>query len=171
MLSVAVLEPGNVELVQIPKPVPGPYEARVRTEVVCLCNATDRKLVEGFLVGELQPSKLEQLLLPAGKRLCVFIAQMLHGQKRQHLEGPLPKITLTDGRVHRKGRHVKILQNGQAPEGAGHLKSTPKTRLRHLVRRQRIDTPAIQINRAAGGFDHPVKDIGQRGLTGTIGSD
>jgi threonine dehydrogenase-like Zn-dependent dehydrogenase len=51
MLSVAVLEPGKVELVQIPEPDPGPYEARVRTEVVCLCNATDRKLVEGHFPG------------------------------------------------------------------------------------------------------------------------
>jgi Zn-dependent alcohol dehydrogenase len=51
MLSVAVAEPGKVELVQIPVPEPGPYEARIRTEVACLCNATDRKLVEGHFPG------------------------------------------------------------------------------------------------------------------------
>jgi D-arabinose 1-dehydrogenase-like Zn-dependent alcohol dehydrogenase len=51
MFSVAVVEPGKVELVQIPKPEPAPYEVRIRTEVACLCNATDRKLVEGHFPG------------------------------------------------------------------------------------------------------------------------
>lgn len=51
MLSVAIVEPGKVELVDIPKPHPGPYEARIRTEAVCLCNATDRKLIEGHFPG------------------------------------------------------------------------------------------------------------------------
>lgn len=51
MLTVAVIEPGKVQVVDIPEPVPGPYEARVRTEVACLCNATDRKLVEGHFPG------------------------------------------------------------------------------------------------------------------------
>ena len=30
---------------------PGPYQAKVRLEVACLCNATDRKLVEGHFPG------------------------------------------------------------------------------------------------------------------------
>jgi threonine dehydrogenase-like Zn-dependent dehydrogenase len=47
MYSVAVLEPNRVALVSLPDPAPGPYEARVRTELACLCNATDRKLVQG----------------------------------------------------------------------------------------------------------------------------
>lgn len=51
MLSVAVVEPNNVQLVQVPEPHPSPYEARVRTEAVCLCNATDRKLIEGHFPG------------------------------------------------------------------------------------------------------------------------
>lgn len=51
MRAVAVVEPGRVELVEIPTPEPGPYEARIRTEVVCLCNATDRKLIEGHFPG------------------------------------------------------------------------------------------------------------------------
>lgn len=51
MLSVAVVEPERLELVDIPEPTPGPYEARIRTEAVCLCNATDRKLIEGHFPG------------------------------------------------------------------------------------------------------------------------
>lgn len=51
MLSVAVMKPNQIELVDIPVPTPGPYEARVRMEVACLCNATDRKLVEGHFPG------------------------------------------------------------------------------------------------------------------------
>src|SRR5512139_4022333 len=51
MLSVAVVEPGRLRLVDIPEPHPGPYEARIRTEAVCLCNATDRKLVQGHFPG------------------------------------------------------------------------------------------------------------------------
>jgi threonine dehydrogenase-like Zn-dependent dehydrogenase len=51
MLSVAVVEPNRVELVEIPESIPGPYEARIRTEVAALCNATDRKLIEGHFPG------------------------------------------------------------------------------------------------------------------------
>lgn len=51
MRAVAVIEPGRIELVDIPQPTPGPYEARVRTEVACLCNATDGKLVAGHFPG------------------------------------------------------------------------------------------------------------------------
>ncbi len=51
MRSVVVSQPGRVELVELPKPSPGPYDALVRTEVACLCNATDRKLVEGHFPG------------------------------------------------------------------------------------------------------------------------
>lgn len=51
MRAVAVTTPGRVEIVEIPAPQPGPYEARIRTEVVCLCNATDRKLIEGHFPG------------------------------------------------------------------------------------------------------------------------
>jgi threonine dehydrogenase-like Zn-dependent dehydrogenase len=46
-----VVKPGQVELVDIPEPQPGPYEARIRTEAVYLCNATDRKLIDGHFPG------------------------------------------------------------------------------------------------------------------------
>jgi D-arabinose 1-dehydrogenase-like Zn-dependent alcohol dehydrogenase len=51
MLSIAVVEPGRVELVEIPEPQPGPYEAVIKTEVSYLCNRTDRKLVAGHFPG------------------------------------------------------------------------------------------------------------------------
>lgn len=51
MRAVAVLEPGKVEIVDLPDPVPGPYQARVKTEVAFLCNATDGKLVAGHFPG------------------------------------------------------------------------------------------------------------------------
>jgi len=51
MLSVAVMEPGRVEIVDIPKPVPGPYEAVVKNQVAYICNATDRKVVAGHFPG------------------------------------------------------------------------------------------------------------------------
>jgi threonine dehydrogenase-like Zn-dependent dehydrogenase len=51
MKSVAVIEPGRVEVVEIPRPSPGPYDAVVRNEVAYICNATDRKLVTGHFPG------------------------------------------------------------------------------------------------------------------------
>ena len=51
MRAVAVIEPGKLEVVDIPEPTPGPYQVRVRTEVACLCNATDGKLVAGHFPG------------------------------------------------------------------------------------------------------------------------
>lgn len=51
MLSVAVMRPNEIKLVDIPEPVPGPYQAKVRLEVAYLCNATDRKLIEGHFPG------------------------------------------------------------------------------------------------------------------------
>jgi threonine dehydrogenase-like Zn-dependent dehydrogenase len=51
MLAVVVVEPGRVELADIPEPSPGPYEARVKTEAACLCNATDGKLIAGHFPG------------------------------------------------------------------------------------------------------------------------
>jgi threonine dehydrogenase-like Zn-dependent dehydrogenase len=51
MFSVAVLEPNKIAMVRVPDPEPGPYQARVRTELACLCNATDRKLVQGHFPG------------------------------------------------------------------------------------------------------------------------
>ncbi len=51
MISVAVKAPGEVALVELPRPSPGPYEALVKSEVVFICNATDRKLVGGHFPG------------------------------------------------------------------------------------------------------------------------
>jgi len=51
MRAVAVTRPGRVELVDVPRPEPTDYEARVKTEVACLCNATDGKLVAGHFPG------------------------------------------------------------------------------------------------------------------------
>ncbi len=51
MRAVAVTEPGKVAIVDLPEPKPGPYEALVKTEVACLCNATDGKLVAGKFPG------------------------------------------------------------------------------------------------------------------------
>ncbi len=51
MRTVAVIEPGKVEVVDIPEPTPGPYQVRVKTEAAALCNATDGKLVAGHFPG------------------------------------------------------------------------------------------------------------------------
>ena len=51
MFAVAVTEPHQVELITIPTPEPGPYEARIKTEIAALCNLTDRKLIEGHFPG------------------------------------------------------------------------------------------------------------------------
>ena len=51
MRAVAVIEPGKVEVVDLPDPTPGPYQARVKTEAALLCNATDGKLVAGHFPG------------------------------------------------------------------------------------------------------------------------
>ena len=51
MRAIAVIEPGKVEVVHLQPPVPGPYQALVKTEVACLCNATDGKLISGHFPG------------------------------------------------------------------------------------------------------------------------
>ena len=51
MRTVAVIEPGRVEIVELDEPEIGPYQAKVRTEAACLCNATDGKLVAGHFPG------------------------------------------------------------------------------------------------------------------------
>ena len=51
MFAVAVTEPGKVEIVEVPDPVPGPYEALIKTEIAALCNSTDRKLIEAHFPG------------------------------------------------------------------------------------------------------------------------
>ena len=51
MRTIAVIEPGKVEVVDIAEPTPGPYQVRVKTLAACLCNATDGKLVSGHFPG------------------------------------------------------------------------------------------------------------------------
>ncbi|MGB9440956.1 MAG: hypothetical protein WCB15_23645, partial [Desulfobacterales bacterium] len=51
MFSVSVTEPGKVVIVEIPDPEPGPYDVVIKTELAFLCNATDRKLIEGHFPG------------------------------------------------------------------------------------------------------------------------
>jgi threonine dehydrogenase-like Zn-dependent dehydrogenase len=51
MRAVAVTEPGKLELVQLDRPRPGPYQAVVKTDLAALCNATDGKLVVGHFPG------------------------------------------------------------------------------------------------------------------------
>ncbi|NDJ62906.1 MAG: alcohol dehydrogenase catalytic domain-containing protein, partial [Chloroflexi bacterium] len=51
MFAVAVTEPDTLQIVQVPEPAPGPYEARVKTEIAALCNMTDRKLIQGNFPG------------------------------------------------------------------------------------------------------------------------
>ena len=40
-----------MRVVAVPQPAPGPYQAKVRTELSCLCNSTDTKLIEGHFPG------------------------------------------------------------------------------------------------------------------------
>ena len=51
MRAVSVIRPNEVEIVDLAPPEPGPYQALVRTEAACLCNATDGKLVSGHFPG------------------------------------------------------------------------------------------------------------------------
>lgn len=51
MYAVAVMQPNDIQIVEVPLPTPGPYEARVRTEIAALCNMTDRKLIHGEFPG------------------------------------------------------------------------------------------------------------------------
>jgi threonine dehydrogenase-like Zn-dependent dehydrogenase len=51
MRAVAVTKPGEVRVVELPAPTPGPYQALVQTEVAVICNATDGKLVAGHFPG------------------------------------------------------------------------------------------------------------------------
>ncbi len=51
MRAVAVVKPGEVRVVEVEKPSPGPYQALVQTEAAVICNATDGKLVAGHFPG------------------------------------------------------------------------------------------------------------------------
>ena len=51
MYAIAVTAPNQLAVVEVPAPTPGPYDALLRTEAACLCNSTDRKLIEGHFPG------------------------------------------------------------------------------------------------------------------------
>lgn len=51
MKTIAVMTPNKVEIIEVAKPKPGPYQALVRTKIAALCNATDRKLIAGHFPG------------------------------------------------------------------------------------------------------------------------
>ncbi|MBP5228226.1 MAG: alcohol dehydrogenase catalytic domain-containing protein [Kiritimatiellae bacterium] len=51
MKAMMIPTPGVMEIREVPTPKPGPYQALVKTEVMALCNSTDRKLIEGHFPG------------------------------------------------------------------------------------------------------------------------
>ncbi|MDR1477582.1 MAG: zinc-binding dehydrogenase [Planctomycetaceae bacterium] len=51
MKAVVVVEPNRVEVLDVSKPLVGDYEVLARNEVAAICNATDRKLIEGHFPG------------------------------------------------------------------------------------------------------------------------
>lgn len=61
MFAIAVIEPGRIKVVEIPRPAPGSCDALVKNKVAYICNATDRKLVAGHSSGT-GPDKYPLLL-------------------------------------------------------------------------------------------------------------
>ncbi|MDR2705186.1 MAG: zinc-binding dehydrogenase [Planctomycetaceae bacterium] len=51
MKAVVVLEPNRVEIAEVAKPTPKAYQVVAKNKVAALCNATDRKLIEGHFPG------------------------------------------------------------------------------------------------------------------------
>lgn len=51
MRSIAVIKPNELALVDVPKPKIGPYDVLVKSEACFICNATDRKIIEGHFPG------------------------------------------------------------------------------------------------------------------------
>lgn len=51
MRGVVVVEPNKVEIQELAKPVPGPYQALVKTDICAVCNSTDAKVVTGHFPG------------------------------------------------------------------------------------------------------------------------
>jgi len=78
MKTVAVTQPGKVEVVETSKPAPGPYQALVQTDVAFLCNATDSKLVAGHFPG------VEEYPLALGHESTGLITEI--GEKVRNFE-------------------------------------------------------------------------------------
>ncbi len=51
MRAVIVKKPGELEVADIAKLTPGPYQVLVKTEVAALCNSTDAKVIAGHFPG------------------------------------------------------------------------------------------------------------------------
>ena len=51
MKTIAVSNPGIIEIIETPIPKPKPYQALVKTKVACICNNTDSELVSGHFPG------------------------------------------------------------------------------------------------------------------------
>jgi threonine dehydrogenase-like Zn-dependent dehydrogenase len=80
MRAVVVTEPGKVEIVELGRPTVGPYQALVRTEVACLCNSTDGKLIAGHFPG------VEKYPLVLGHE-CAGIVEAVGGKVRNFQVG------------------------------------------------------------------------------------
>ncbi len=78
MFAVSVTQQHTLEIVQVPKPVPGAYQALVKTEAACLCNMTDRKLIEGKFPG------VEQYPLLLGHETVGIVEAV--GEKVRHFK-------------------------------------------------------------------------------------
>ena len=52
MKSLIITSPGQFEIREVQKPEITDYQALVKTEMMALCNATDRKLIEGHFPGQ-----------------------------------------------------------------------------------------------------------------------
>ncbi len=51
MRAVVVTKPNQVEIHDLKKPSPGPYQALVKTDICAVCNSTDAKVVSGHFPG------------------------------------------------------------------------------------------------------------------------
>lgn len=51
MKAVSVLKPGFLSIVELPIPELGPYDVLLKTELSFICNATDRKVLDGHFPG------------------------------------------------------------------------------------------------------------------------
>jgi len=75
MFAVAVDENAKISLVTIPKPVAGDYDAIIKSEVSCLCNATDSEIINRELD---EVKKYPALLGHEGVGTVVSIGPKVH---------------------------------------------------------------------------------------------
>ena len=114
MFSVSVTEPGKVAIVEIPDPEPGPYDAVIKTELAFLCNATDRKLIEGHFPGvENYPLLLGHesvgIVETVGEKVATFKPKWLASFLRNHWQ----VSTETTGKFPPKRNQESKLEGNQ----------------------------------------------------------